>query len=131
MIYKRKQVVILTFLAAFCFPPPKCKKGIIRRLIANQVHGDLTPAGYAASSVEKYHYPSSVSLPCRLQSDISEKFRVAHHFALCDNPFGQVDHGASSFGWGCPPPLGNVSDEWYSICKVHEGRGHQFDAFTT
>jgi hypothetical protein len=28
----------------------------IRRLFAKQVHGNLTPAGFSASSVEKYHY---------------------------------------------------------------------------
>ena len=30
------------------------KKEIIRRPIANRVHGNLTPAGFSASSVEKY-----------------------------------------------------------------------------
>lgn len=29
--------------------------GYIRRLLAKQVHGNLTPAGSSASSVEKYH----------------------------------------------------------------------------
>ena len=32
------------------------EKEVIRRPIANRVHGNLTPAGYSAGSVEKYHY---------------------------------------------------------------------------
>ncbi len=41
----------------FIFPRTlNAEKEVIRRPIANRVHGNLTPAGYSAGSVEKYHY---------------------------------------------------------------------------
>ena len=39
------------------------EKEVIRRPIANRVHGNLTPAGFSASSAEKYHCPCCVSWP--------------------------------------------------------------------
>ena len=38
-------------------------RGNIRRLRANQTHGNSTPAGFSASSVEKYHYALQRSSP--------------------------------------------------------------------
>lgn len=48
----------------FIFPRTlNAEKEVIRRPIANRVHGNLTPAGYSAGSVEKYHYTLSLSWP--------------------------------------------------------------------
>lgn len=39
------------------------EKEVIRRPIANRVHGNLTSAGFSASPIGKYHYPCCVSWP--------------------------------------------------------------------
>ena len=48
----------------FIFPRTlNAEKEVIRRPIANRVHGNLTPAGFSVGSVEKYHYTLSLSWP--------------------------------------------------------------------
>ena len=42
---------------------PRAPWEIIKSPIANRLHRNLTSAGFSASSVEKYHYPSRLSWP--------------------------------------------------------------------
>lgn len=42
---------------------PRAQWEIIKSPIANRLHRNLTSAGFSASSVEKYHYPSRLSWP--------------------------------------------------------------------
>ena len=50
-------------MQVICSQRPTCTREYIKRLIASQVHGNLTPAGFSASSVEKYHCPLHLSSP--------------------------------------------------------------------
>ena len=73
MIHRSTEKTICFFYAPVgraIFPRTPHAWEIIRRLWL-QVHGNLTPAGYSASSVEKYHYPRICYRLRRLPSGLS------------------------------------------------------------
>ena len=101
--------------------PLSAGKEIIRRSIASRVHGNLTPAGFSASSVEKYHCPkafhchawSNQAFGCDPDSlstllsaiSLSSRWVSAYHTS----------------GWGFRLHFGMYLMNGYSVFKVPEG----------
>ena len=90
---------------------PGAETEIIRCLSANQVHGNFTPAGSSASSVEKYHYRLNLSSPYPKQQDISERSRSRSPSCIPLMPYGRWFMAYRPSARDSRPGSGNVSDE--------------------
>ena len=89
--------------------PSKSSREVTKEQTANLYHRNFTSAGYSASSVEKYHYPSD----CHRRSGGKPDFRSG---VLAHTP-KRRSHGVPIFGLSSEI-MSQVSV--YSVFKVHE-----------
>ena len=79
------------YFLTFVLDTPE-KREIIRRQLAGLLHRHLTspPSLWPGCELQKYHYPCMSSWPCRLQSDIYDKYGslISKRRVMAYCPFG-------------------------------------------